>query len=136
MLRKMAGWIRIGDESWEVTMRRMKLRVNRALKQYPLKSWSIRLARYQWKMILRIKGVADDSWIKTSSMWEPNMIDDSFSEYVPHRERGRPSLRWDDIVNDFCYLVHGDSWQNVPIDVLNNSMDEFVQYFYNSCECS
>ena len=64
------------------------------------------------------------------------MIDDGSSDYVPHRNRGLPSLRWDDIVNDFCCLVHEDSWQNVCIDVLNSSMDDFVQYFCNSYECS
>ena len=136
MLRKMVGWIRIGDETWETTMRRMKHRVARALKQHPLKSWSVRMARYQWKIILRIKSALDDSWIKRSSMWQPNAIEDDSSEYVPHRNRGRPYLRWYDVVSKFCHLVHNDTWQNLSIDVLSNSMDDFIQYFCDSHDCN
>ena len=94
------------------------------------------MARYQWKMILRIKSAFDDSWIKRSSMWQPNLTENHSSEYVPHRNRGRPYLRWDDIVSKFCNLVHNDSWQNLSIDVLNSSMDDFIQYFCDSHDCN
>ena len=84
-------------------------------------------------MILRIKALPSESWINESCEWAPNEIDDASSDYVPHRCRGRPRLKWDSVVRKFCELQHNQSWQNLSIDVLNNSMDAFVQYFCN-CE--
>eukprot|EP00973_Karenia_brevis_P071294 9903842-Karenia_brevis.AAC.1 len=39
MFRKMVGWIRLGDEEWSTTMRRMRLRVARALEVHPVLRW-------------------------------------------------------------------------------------------------
>ena len=128
---KSAGWIRVGDEPWETTMHRMKIRVQRALQQYSVKPWSARIAAYLWKMVLRIKLAGSESWINESSMWIPSEIEDAFSQYVPYRYIGRPTLKWDSVVNSFCNMHHHDSWQNLSIDILNRSMDAFVQYFCN-----
>ena len=59
MLRKIVGWVRIGDESWEVTMRRMKDRVHRALLQQPIMAWTTRIGKALWKFILRIEEARD-----------------------------------------------------------------------------
>ena len=61
MLRKIVGWVRIGDESWETTMRRMKARVHRALVQRPTMPWTIRIGKSLWKLILRIKEAPNES---------------------------------------------------------------------------
>ena len=79
--------------------------------------------------MLRIKDAPISSWMSQSSHWMPNEIEDEFSEYVPHRRSGRPYLKWDCAVNKFCYMHHNDCWQNLSIDVLNSSMDRFVQFF-------
>ena len=55
MLRKMVGWVRVQGEEWDITMRRMKVRVDRALDKYPIMLWKKRIATYLWKYILRIK---------------------------------------------------------------------------------
>ena len=47
MMRKIVGWVRVPEEPWEDTMRRMKGRVDNALGQSKLKTWSLRLAEIQ-----------------------------------------------------------------------------------------
>ena len=107
----------------------MTLRADRALLIYPIMTWKKRIARYLWKFILRIKKAPDESWIKQASNWEPNECEDEFSEYVAHRCRGRPNMRWDDSVNRFCRLHFDESWRNLSIGVLDASTDDFVEYF-------
>ena len=129
MLRKMVKWVRIQGEAWDVTMRRMKMRVASASEKYPVMPWKNRIAKYLWQFILRIKMAPNESWIKQVSNWEPNECDDPFNKYFPHRCRGRPSLRWDDTVRSFCRLHFNESWQNCSIDVLRPCIDDFVAYF-------
>ena len=81
---------------------------------------------------MRIKAAPSDSWIAQSSMWVPSESEDPYSEYVAYRCRGRPCLKWDSCVRKYCFLRFNVSWQNLSIDVLRNSMDDFVHYF---CAC-
>ena len=129
MLRKIVGWVRIGDESWEVTMRRMKDRVHRALLQRPIMAWTTRIGKTLWKLILRIKEAPNESWIRHSSMWAINELEDPYSDFVPYRSRGRVCLQWDSVVNHFCHSIYNESWQNLSIDVLNRCTDDFVKHF-------
>ena len=85
MLRKIVGWVRLPNETWETTMHRMKERVQSALQKYPVMQWRKRIAKYLWKYILRIKDVPSEAWIQKSSMWAPNESEDASSEYVPYR---------------------------------------------------
>ena len=48
MLRRIVGWRRIPDEPWDITMKRMKDRVNDALEQWPIKPWSDRVTLSKW----------------------------------------------------------------------------------------
>ena len=80
---------------------------------------------------LRIKNSPSEAWIHQSSVWVPNEIDDAFSEFSPHRCRGRPSLKWDSAVRKFCDVHFDESWQNLSIDILSRSTDVFQQYFCN-----
>ena len=129
MLRKLVGWVRLKDEPWEDTMRRMKHRVDHALSKYPIKMWKERLAIYLWNFVLRVKAAPATSWMSQSSNWEPNLSEDASSEYVANRRRGRPNLKWDSAIDKFCRMHFNSSWQNVSITVLGNSRDRFVQYF-------
>ena len=40
MLRRMVGWARSSDDSWEALGRRMKLRLQNALEKFPIDDWS------------------------------------------------------------------------------------------------
>ena len=91
--------------------------------------WRNRFASYVWKYILRIKSAPEEAWINQASMWEPSECDDSFYEYFPHRSVGRPKLRWDVVVCNFCRLHFDETWQNLPIEVLHACSDDFIAYF-------
>ena len=64
-----------------------------------------------------------------ASEWEPNECDDAFNEYLAHRDRGRPTLRWDDAVNRFCRLHFHESWQELSVGILESSIDQFIDFF-------
>ena len=132
MLREIVGWTRIHNEAWDVTMRRMNVRVTRALQKWPIIPWSTRIGKALWKMILRIKDAPIESWISETSMWEPTEVEDPYSEFYPYRNRGRTCLKWDTAVSNFCYLIHKESWQTLPVDVLRNSTDAFIAQFSSS----
>lgn len=66
MLRKIVGWIRFGEEAWDITMRRMKYRVNQTLQQYPMAWWTRRLATYLWKFAIRVRTSLHECWIVQS----------------------------------------------------------------------
>ena len=134
MQRKIVGWVRIDNETWEETMHRMKYRVNRALQQYGVMPWKERIGKYLWKMILRIKSASNEAWIRQSSMWAPNETEDALSDFLPHRCRGQPSLKWDSAVRRFCTMYLNGSWQNLSIDTLRRSADRFQHYFCNTCD--
>ena len=129
-MRKIVGGVRIAEEPWEDTMRKMKERVNRGLQKYPMKWWTRRLGTYLWKFAVRVKLSLPDQWITQSSEWEPNMIEDASCEYSTYREVGRPRLKWDDILNRFCRIHFSSCWQEVLITSFNECLDQFVN-FYN-----
>ena len=106
------------------------MRVHRALHEHPIKWWTERLASNLWNYALRVKSSPLDLWIVQSCEWEPNLIEDASCEFNAHREVGRPCLKWDDILNKFCHIHFNSCWQDVPIELFNSGMDEFVN-FYN-----
>ena len=61
MLRKIVGWTRVVDEPWEDTMRRMRLKVDSALTEYPMEDWSAQLLRRQFRLAYRV-GNMTGSW--------------------------------------------------------------------------
>ena len=126
MIRKMVGWIRIADEPWENTMRRMGTRVTNAVKQSKMKEWSTRLAETQWKFVARLKTLPITSWQNRAAFWQPDHIDDPACEYLPHRERGGPYIRWDDKVTNFSWRYFGKKWQDVPHLSFLTALPKFV----------
>ena len=100
----MVGWVRLADEAWDVTMRRMKIRVDRALLQRPTMWWTQRLAKYIWQFAVRVKTSPSESWLAQSTMWKPEMIDDDSCAFLPNRCRGCPRLKWDDSIRKFCRI--------------------------------
>ena len=110
MLRKMVGWVRLPEEAWEVTMRRMKLRVANALAQYPIMWWTLRIAKCLWKFAVRVKQAPSESWICQTTTWKPQVIEDAQCEYIPYRSVGHPRAKWDDVLNRFCRIHFNSDW--------------------------
>ena len=78
-----------------------------------------------------MKSSPHESWIAQCCKWEPNLIEDASCEFSPYRDVGRPSLRWDDVLNRFCRIHFNLCWKSVPIELFNDRMEAFV-IFYNS----
>lgn len=131
MIRKIVGWVRVANEPWETTMRRMKQRTERALQQFDIQQWDKRLCAIRWDHIARIKRLPAESWQCQSSYWSPgNMFDDAMGS-VPYRNQGRPQLRWDDDINSFCKDHWGCTWQSAPVNEFEQQRESFLIY----CDC-
>ena len=126
MLRKMVGWIKIPEEPWNLTMRRISMKVQDALKLGKVKLWSIRLAEMQWKYLGRIKNLSLTSWQSRAAFWQPQEVEDESCEYLPNRVRGRPLSRWDDRVSRFSWNHFGKRWQDVPHADFFGALEKFV----------
>ena len=104
MLRLIVGWVRLDDEDWNVTMRRMNDRVDRALSLYPVRSWRERLAHLQYNFAGQL-GQKPESWAHRVSSWSPP------STYPgAGRGRGRPACRWDDHLQKYSIAKFGEPW--------------------------
>ena len=128
MLRKIVGWVRIPDEPWELTMRRMKVRVENALLQYPIMWWTRRIAESLWKFAVRIKNAPVESWIYKSTIWKPEVINDPHCEFVAYRCVGRPRKKWDDVLTNFCRARFNLNWRQVSIETFGVSMNDFIAF--------
>ena len=101
MIRRIVGWRRVSEESWETTMSRMKVRVDSALNQWYIKPWSQCVAYRRWQHGYRIKSMPSNSWVSRCCRWCPQHIFDESLGEQPHRERGRPFLKWDVTLHNF-----------------------------------
>lgn len=61
MLRRVVGWVRSDDESWQATMRRINVKLEIASKMYPLNLWSDTLHLTKFRLAARI-GSRANSW--------------------------------------------------------------------------
>ena len=116
MLRKIVGWVRIPEELWNETMRRMSSKVEHALKTCKVKVWSIRLAEMHWKFIARLKRLPPTSWQSLAAHWQPFETEDISCEFLPNRTRGHLVSRWDDRISKFSWKHFGKRWQDIAPD--------------------
>ena len=115
MLRRIIGWRRTEGDSWHDTMQRMNQRLEHAQQLFLCQPWSERYARNQWRYVGHLLKQEVSSWAKVmASVASP--IHDPFGEYVPHRSQGRPRLRWDNHIQQFCLM----KW---PLEVEKHWLD-------------
>ena len=100
MLRLIVGWKRYPDESWEATMHRMKARVSHALQYHAIPTWSHRFHKNRWGYASHVIFNVKNRLPYLLAEWIP--LHDPAADEVPHRRPGRPRLRWDDDLHDFC----------------------------------
>ena len=130
MLRRIVGWRRIPDEPWDITMERMKNRVNDALEQWPIKSWSDRVTLSKWQHACRVKRVAPERWVSLACKWQPDHITDPWCEYEPYRGAGRPILKWDDSLVSFARAICHCKWHD---DACNNNWESYNECYMRWC---
>ena len=126
MLRRIVGWVHVEPEEWCETMRRMRTRVDAALRLYPMEAWSGELLRRQFRMVCRFSRRSDE-WAMRVSRWSP-----SHTNVGAHRGRGRPTVRWDDRLNVFARSqLNLESWQEACAN-LNFSSHESAYVAFHS----
>ena len=138
MLRNIAGWVRIDDEPWEDTMRRMRGRVEAALRQHHVQSWSERVCRRRWEHAWHVAR-HPMSWPLRSTKWDPTACPDPAAHRIPCRGPGRPLTRWDDTLATYtARAFHEGSWQQAAatrtLASWRRSSDAYVQHCFTPSE--
>ena len=112
MLKRIVGWRRIPEEKWSVIMSRMKMRVNAALDQWPIKPWSFCNKASRWKHTRRVKMTEPIKWVSLACKWVPGYIFDLWYDCVPHRHVGGQFLKWDDSLAKFSQSILHCKWHD------------------------
>ena len=133
MLRRIVGWRKLADESWHDAMVRMNERVARAEQLHPMEAWSRLYARSQWRYAQHVLKGGHSPFMRHLCQYNCRPHQDAQAPYIPSRQRGRPSMRWDHYLHGFCRERWPDRPSDHWIDVLplsrNDDMEnEFVNF--------
>ena len=93
MLRRIVGWVRLGDEDWDVTGHRMKMRLQAALARYPIGTWSEARERQKRRLVSKLVSSEAPALACRVYRWA---LCPRLPGYVRYRRPGRPSCRWTD----------------------------------------
>ena len=96
MLRKIVGWVRIDDESWQDTGSRMKQRLESALSQFYIEEWSSRIIARKEKLLSRLESLEASTLSCLSHNWSVHDCA-HLNAHHPGRHRGHPCCRWYDV---------------------------------------
>ena len=91
MLRRMVGWICYETDTWEERGRAMKQRMEKAMAQRPVDTWSL-----QWKtrrQALKDAMPTAPLWTRQTYEWDPRTCSTHNGQH-PYRTAGRPRVRW------------------------------------------
>ena len=114
MLRSIVGWVRIHDDlSWRDIMVQMNHKLAIAKTLFLMEGWADRLFRSKFRLAHPIAR-SPERWPAKSVSWNPLTDWESNFACKPHRKRGRPSARWDDILTNFSSeFFLNDNWWHV-----------------------
>ena len=87
MMRRIVGWIRLDDESWETTGSRMKARLQAALAEQPIKPWSEARLHRRHLLLKKLGSSECNPLLQAVFKW-------SLEPAGTSRRRGRPRQRW------------------------------------------
>ena len=92
MLRKIVGWIRFDDESWETTGQRMKARLKAALQRRTARAWSSVRQIGRQRLLHSVETGSAPVVAQLPYRWTPSEAHGAGR----HRQRGRLRQRWRD----------------------------------------
>ena len=96
MLRSVTGWVRVQDESWAESMRRVNARVAEALRLFPVKPWTEQLACRKILAGWSFGQCESCSWPAKAIRWNTQFDNETY------RLLGRPRQKWDDDLEKFA----------------------------------
>ena len=112
-------------------MSRMKTRVATALRQHPIETWTICLAKCQHSFACRVAQA--NGWVARVVTWNPELNwHDNFS-LAPKRRQGRPLTRWDDKLRALCKVKFPETqcWMHVAgSSAWKHKANDFVNEFF------
>ena len=94
-MRNIVGWAHVEDDSWEDAGRRMKERLENALRQHPIASWSDTTWKRKRKLQCRVTSSDAPKVTKMAFEWSPPSCA-ARNGTRPGRHRGHPRQRWHD----------------------------------------
>ena len=95
MLRRIVGWVRLDDEAWELTGRRMKQKLNAALSRYPVRTWSGARENSRSRMIKRLEEGTAPILTILAFAWQPGSPNMNVQNGTrAYRCQGKPRQRW------------------------------------------
>ena len=125
------GWVGIHDDlSWRDIMVLMNDKLAIAKTLFPMEGWEDTPFRSKSRLAHRTAR-SPVGWPAKSVSWNPLTNWESNFACKPHRKRGRPSTRWDDILTIFfSEFFHNDNWWHVAREVSSwfTSQRFYVQF--------
>jgi hypothetical protein len=130
MLRRIIGWRRFPHASWRDTMKRMNDRLNDAHHLVPWKTWTMKLARDQWRFVNHLISGSTGLWSRVLCKFNWDIHPDPTTAYQPYRFPGHPRQRWDDNIHRFCSFIWPGSRDVHWFDILKHiDMHKFEDDF-------
>ena len=130
MMRLIVGWTRHAGEDWDITMQRMKDRVQCALDIFPIMTWTESFHRNRWRFAAHAIKSTKSRWTYLLAQWIP--CADNYGGHHPYRAPGRPRLRWDDSLHAFCQVKlnirHWCDLEVLSLQEICAKEDEYVEY--------
>jgi hypothetical protein len=113
MLRLIVRWVRLPEEPWSDTMRRMRERVQSAMVQCGVQTWSHDALARKWRWAGKVARMSEDRWPKRVATWDPRDVPQHGALGRTSRRRGRPRRRWEDDLNEFSLFLGRNTWWEV-----------------------
>ena len=91
MMRHIVGWTRYEDEDWDETGRRMKHKLEAALRRHPVTAWSQARARQRHRLLAKLAAGNAPEVVCHVFQW---FLNPRGGSPLAYRGPGRPPCRW------------------------------------------
>ena len=99
MMRRMLGFVKERDDTWEDAQRRMTRKPTTAIRMFKVRIFSEELARRRQALFTRVAYTSTNPLVTQVFSWDPKDIADPKLEVTPFKSRGRPRTTWCQYVN-------------------------------------
>ena len=115
-------------------MRRMKNKVNRALRDTQIQVWPEESLKRKWKCTGKIKCMSSQRWASKISSFDPRSCNQDGEIEYARIKRGISIIRWEDDLKGFANFHGFDDWRDFGQHYYaswQNFTEDFVNYILN-----